>query len=116
MRQFRVFGLLIFLTGAALFDSGCRKDRFFTDASAVVEFSTDTLTFDTVFTDVGSITRWVKVYNIYPRSLEISRIELEGGNSSQFRINVDGISGTLAEKVVMAPNDSLYIFVEVTVD
>ena len=39
----------------------------------------------------------------------------EAPNSS-FRINVDGIPSTTAVDVEIAPNDSLYIFGEVTVD
>ena len=39
----------------------------------------------------------------------------EAPNSS-FRINIDGISGTSAHDIEIAPNDSMYIFGEVTVD
>ena len=43
--------------------SSCRKDDYYTGSDVVLRFSVDTLTFDTVFTEVGSATRVLKVYN-----------------------------------------------------
>ncbi|NNE30391.1 MAG: hypothetical protein HKN16_12195 [Saprospiraceae bacterium] len=91
-------------------------DEIFTDPSAELKFSTDTLTFDTVFTQIGSATRILKIYNDFDQNLLISRIELEGGNGSSFRLNIDGDPVNMTEDLVIPSDDSLYLFAEVTVD
>lgn len=96
--------------------SACRKDRFFKDGGEVLEFSVDTLSFDTVFTTLGSVTKSFKVFNRNKLSVKISEITLVGGNSSNFRLNIDGVAGNEATDVEIGPKDSIYIFVEVTVD
>ncbi len=106
---------VLFLVVSLVFSCG-KEDKLITDASAQLEFSTDTLTFDTVFTTIGSATRIIKAYNPHNRSINISRVTLMEGNNSKFRINVDGISTNEATDIVVAPKDSMYIFAEVTVD
>jgi hypothetical protein len=102
------------LTG--IFVSSCRRDKPLTDPQAKLAFSTDTVYFDTVFTSIGSSTRMLMVYNPYNRNVNISDIRLAKGSSSAFRINVDGIPGPVAKDLEILANDSLYIFVEVTID
>lgn len=94
----------------------CRRERFTTDPADKLAFSTDTLRFDTVFTRLGSATRILKVYNRHKESIRISNIALAKGAASRFNLNVDGISGDTHTDVEIAPNDSLYIFAEVTID
>ena len=91
------------------------EDDFITSDSAKLEFSLDTLRFDTVFTERGSATRILKVYNTHNKSIRISNISLASPNSS-FRINVDGLPTASIDDIDIAANDSLYIFGEVTVD
>lgn len=91
------------------------EERFTTSSSDKLEFSLDTLRFDTVFTERGSATRILKIYNRHKASIRISNINIANQNSS-FRINVDGLSGTEFEDIEIAPEDSLYVFGEVTVD
>ena len=93
-----------------------RNELFYTEADAMLGFSVDTLRFDTVFTELGSATRFVKVYNTYNRSIKISKISVESGANTFFRFNVDGIPGNEATDIEIAPNDSIYIFGEVTID
>ena len=94
--------------------SGCRKERFTTDSGDKLEFSVDTLRFDTVFTERGSATRTIKVFNRHNRSIRIDEIRL--GSNSLYNLNIDGTPGGLAEDVEIAPEDSLYIFAEVEID
>ncbi len=115
MRSAVRFVVLIFLLVLAGTYS-CRKITLITDPSARLSFSADTLSFDTVFTSLGSSTRLFKVYNPYKQIIEISSIDLAGGDQSDFRINVDGIAGIHFENIRIEPGDSLYVFVEVTVD
>ena len=86
-----------------------------TSNDVILGFSVDTLRFDTVFTAQGSATRFVKIYNDRNQTIEISEIKLARGDQSKFRINVDGLPGD-AVNVEIPPNDSIWIFAEVTVD
>ncbi len=96
----------------------CEDDLFSSDPEKVLSFSTDTLTFDTVFTTIGSTTEKLMVYNPNNRALKISSIGLAGGAKSQFRINVDGSlsADNHFSDIEIRAKDSMYIFVEVTVD
>jgi hypothetical protein len=105
------FGALLFMLGGCL-----QEDDFITDSSARLDFSRDTIFFDTVFTTVGSATRILKVYNPNKQPIQISRVYIEGGENTVFRLNVDGISGNEQEKVEIAAEDSLYIFVEANIN
>lgn len=72
--------------------------------------------FDTVFTTVGSTTQHLKVYNPYNQKLLISSIKLAKGELSSFRLNINGVSSNEIDNLEIAPLDSMYIFVEVTVN
>ena len=56
----------------------------------MLDFSKDTIIFDSVFTTIGSITIPFTVINSHSEALLIDEISLEGGSDSQYRINVDG--------------------------
>lgn len=100
-----------------LLTEGCRKDEQFNDdPSFKLQFSVDTLYFDTVFTTIGSITLQAKVFNNSNRIVNISSVSLGGGLASNFRINVNGISGTTFSNIEIGAKDSIFIFAEVTVD
>lgn len=106
-----LFSISLVLT-AFLFS--CKKDKNFTKDH--LDFSTDTLLFDTVFTTVGSTTQRFKIYNRNIGAIRIDEIELMGGESSPFRINFDGVPGDYHENIEIPGNDSLFGFVEVTLD
>lgn len=94
----------------------CRKDKLLDDSDALLGFSTDTVMFDTVFTDIGSATYYLKVYNHYDQALKISDIYLAKSGSTGFRLNINGVSSYKAKDIILQGNDSIYIFVEVTVN
>jgi hypothetical protein len=108
--------LYFFLLGALVINACFSDDDLLTDPGARIEFSLDTLRFDTVFTARGSATRILKVFNPNDQTIEIDRIYVNGGDNSSFRFNIDGIPGNEARKVQIKARDSLYIFGEVTVD
>ena len=111
--KYIIFLLLIVLVAF----SSCRKEYKVDDnPSLKLEFSTDSIIFDTVFTSVGSITRYLKVYNNHPNAVNISTIRLLGGESSYYRINVDGQPSVQENNVEVAGNDSLFVFVRVNID
>ncbi len=95
----------------------CKKnDTINTDPNLRLEFSNDSIVFDTVFSSIGSITKQLKVYNKSNKKTIISSIRLLGGENSQYRINVDGSPSLLHESVELAAKDSLFIFVRVTIN
>ncbi len=94
----------------------CRKD-FSTEASTGnLSFSKDTVYLDTIFTNIGSSTYNLKVYNQSDDDIHIPTIGLGRGNNSNFRLMVDGIPGQYFENVEIKAKDSIFIFVETTVD
>ncbi len=95
---------------------GCRDDDFLDDPDIELSFSVDTLLFDTVFTTLGSATKSMRIYNKHNKRIRISSIELGGGTSSYFRINIDGEPGHIVHDIYIEPKDSVYIFAEVTLD
>jgi hypothetical protein len=109
------FLLVVFLTLALLgTQSSCRKSNsILSDSKAAPSFSTDTLSFDTLFTSIGSTTGSFKIYNPYSQTLRISDIYLQSGASSVFYINVDGVSASTFKDIDIPANDSIYVFVGV---
>ncbi len=114
-RVFWFSGVLIAIVFVLQMQS-CRIDDFDPSPDLRLEFSVDSLMFDTVFTTIGSSTRYFKVYNPNNSRINISRLQLAGGSSSYFRINADGRSGTSIRDIEIGPRDSIFVFVEVTVD
>jgi Right handed beta helix region len=96
--------------------TSCQKEVFTTDTGDKLSFSVDTLRIDTVFTELGSATRWFKLYNRASKSLKISKIALRNTQNSMFRMNVDGLPGKSFSNLEIAPKDSMYVFVEVTIN
>jgi len=106
----------LFLPFLIVWFASCEREDISTDSSLKLKFSTDTVMFDTIFTTIGSSTQYLKVYNKNSHDLKISSIQLAGGSSSYYRINVDGVAADRVEDVTIRRNDSLFIFVEVTID
>jgi len=100
----------------ALFTACEQEESFITDGSIDLEFSLDTLRFDTVFTERGSATRYFKIINPSDQAVQVGKIFLENGDNSFFRMNVDGNPGEEIDETVIWGNDSVYVFVEVTID
>jgi hypothetical protein len=94
--------------------TNCGKKQFLSKKN--LSFSVDTVVFDTVFTTIGSTTKQFKIYNNENRTVNIEEIELVGGESSPFRMNVDGLKGTKITDIDLEGNDSLFVFVEVTLN
>lgn len=96
--------------------SSCRDDFETIPSNGTLTFSKDTLYLDTVFTNIGSSTYSLKVYNKSSKDINIPSIGLELGEQSNYRLNVDGIPGKTFQNIEILAKDSLYIFVETTID
>ena len=112
LRSIWYFTPIVLLVLAGNLTSSCKKKGLLSKEN--LSFSKDTVVFDTIFTTIGSTTQQFKIYNRENRTVRIDEIELMGGNSSPFRINIDGISGIYIKDIDLEGKDSLFAFVEVT--
>lgn len=107
---------LIFLLPILLLTSCVKEEQFLTDSSVRLEFSSDTVSFDTVFTATVTTTQYVKVYNNYDEPLLINSVSLQGIYANRFRINVDGDTNRVARNVEIRAHDSIFIFVQANIN
>lgn len=109
-----VRNLLLPLTVVLFF--ACKKESFTGSSSALLSTSVDTLHFDTVFTSTGSTSQLVKIINNHNKGIHISYVQLAGGASSPFKINVDGLPGPRVDNTDILPGDSVYVYVTVSIN
>lgn len=96
--------------------SSCRKDFEFSPSTGSLQFSKDTVYLDTVFTNIGSSTYNLKVYNKSDDDISIPAVRLALGETSNYRLSVDGIAGKSFNNIEVLAKDSLFIFIESTID
>ena len=93
----------------------CFKEDFSTNPNDRLSFSTDSVKFDTIFTQKGTATYSFRVYNHNSKALNISSVRLTNGNAG-FYINVDGQPGPDLQNIEILGKDSLTVFVKANVD
>ncbi len=99
-----------------VFWSSCRNDFETVPSTGQLEFSKDTVYLDTIFSNIGSSTYNLKVYNRSDEDINIPTVRLSQGESSNYRLNVDGVPGKVFENVQILAKDSIFIFIETTFD
>ena len=104
---------LLLITMAILF--ACKKDITTHNQNAILHFSNDTITFDTIFTSIGSITKTLTVYNHNEFDI-ISNIAIKGNSAAYFRMNINGTPGNNQNNIEIPAKDSIFIFIEVTIN
>lgn len=107
---------LILCLSVLISTSSCRKDLDFGPSTGNLEFSKDTVYLDTVFTNIGSSTYNLKVYNRSSNDINIPSIRLALGENSEYRLNVDGMPGKVFQNVEILAKDSMFVFIETTID
>jgi len=107
---------LVLLFIITILSFSCEKEEYYDSSSIKLEFSQDTIMFDTVFTTIGTATKYLTIKNPYNKTVKIASIYLAGGKDSPYRINIDGFSGKTLDNYEIKGKDSLYVFVEVTID
>ena len=65
-------------------------DSFTSERTSTLNFSADTIRFDTLLTTIPSSTKVLTVFNRGDKGLRIKEIWLEQGAGSPFRLNIDG--------------------------
>ncbi len=95
----------------------CKSELDITNSpDAKLEFSTDTILFDTVFTTVGSVTKRIKIYNRNKSAINISKVDLIDSTSfAKYRLNIDGFAGNHLRNIEIPAEDSIFGFIEMTV-
>ena len=104
------------LVCALLLAAACSTVDYADEREVRLEFSTDALSFDTVFSTMGTATRVLTVYNRSERDVELGSVTLLHGRASRFRLNVDGDTSLVARQVELLAGDSLLVFVQACID
>ena len=116
--------LCLVLVGFIISLSSCRKDFETVPSQGNLGFSKDTIFLDTVFSNIGSSTYTLKVYNRSNEDIKIPKIKL-GKSDSKYRIMLDGMTGEdednngigdgrIFNNVELLAKDSMYVFIETT--
>ena len=108
--------IIIALIFALIYFSACQKDEFDYSSDILLHFSTDSIVFDTIFSGIGSTTKALKIYNPSDKNINISEIKLGEGTNSKYRLNIDGLASNSVSDISIAAKDSMYLFVEVTIN
>lgn len=112
----RIFFFLI-LTLAFV---ACADDDSFSASSALrLDFPSDTVKLDTVFSSTSSSTYSFWVHNRNQEGIKLQSVRLKRGNQTGFKVNVDGIyldnsNGSQTNEIEIRKNDSILVFVEIT--
>ncbi|WP_375435263.1 hypothetical protein [uncultured Hymenobacter sp.] len=93
---------------------GCepKEDLVTTDNSAKLEFSADTVLFDTVFAQVGTVTKRLWVYNRNARAVKVSEIRLADTNPGTYSLLINGDETRIANDLEIRGKDSLLVLVK----
>lgn len=108
-----IFGVIFLTLVSSVFFSCVDEGEYASGDGVSLSFDNDTLSFDTIFTTFGSVTKKLMVYNNESKPLKIDYVKLKNGASSFFRLNVDASTDLVVRDVEIGAKDSLYIFVRV---
>ena len=116
MKRYYFLFCILPIAYCLLITTSCKKDSFNTSEFARLSITADTLKYDTVFTTTGSITKLFKIINENNQKLRLGKVKLMGGATSAFKMNVDGAATTEVNNLDIEANDSIYVFVSVTIN
>jgi len=102
-----IFSLLLL----AICLSGCKKPLV-TVSEGDLRFSTDSITFDTIFTTLPTPSRRLMFFNNTGKNLLVKSIQLAGGDNSDFSLVIDGITTNKLLDYTIAKGDSALIFIK----
>ena len=94
-------------------------DSFSTSTGLRLDFPSDTIKLDTVFSRTASSTYTFWVNNRNDNGVKLQSVRLKRGNQTGFRVNVDGMyldnnNGSQTNDVEIRKNDSVLVVVEIT--
>lgn len=96
--------------------AGCepKEEVITTNSKALLEFSTDSVKFDTIFVSTGSISQAVWVYNRNAKAVKIDEIKLANANPA-FQLLINGQQTDQAQNILLRGKDSLLVLIKVTI-
>ena len=109
IRKIWLFALL------SLVVASCSEGIVSEDPTLRLTFSHDSVCFDTVFTNMGSSTKRMMVYNPNKNAILIQQVRMQDGR--YFRINVDGENNMdNLRDITLRGGDSVFIFIRTDID
>ncbi len=96
----------------------CKKkgDKITTDPTAKLSFSQNEITFDTIFTSIGSVTQRLWVYNDNSHAVTINTIQLAKLYSSSYKLIIDGEEKNELSDYKLRGKDSLLVLIKVLIN
>lgn len=116
----RTFCFIFLVAVFSLVSVSCMNDESFTTSpNKMLVYSADTVSIDTVFSNIPSSTRSFWVYNRSGEGIKLANAKLAGGNQNGFRANIDGVylgktAGYQVNDLEVRSGDSLRVYVEFT--
>lgn len=108
---------ILYFSIMSVFLAACSEDADFSVSPSLrLEFSRDTIAFDTVFTAVGSPSSGLVVRNRNGEGLRISNVALASGGASGFSVLVDGQYGTAMNDLEIRAKDSIFVYASVELE
>jgi hypothetical protein len=105
-----LYFVLFSILSISLFSCEPKDEMISTDKGNKISFSPDTVFFDTLYTGFESPVKRASIKNFNNEALTISRIYLQTGENSPFRLTINGIKKQEASDIFLRGNDSLRIF------
>lgn len=112
MFRFSPVSVLLLLSALLVF-AACDRSSVTTTEGAL-SFAEDTVKFDSIFINFRTPSKRIIAHNNADENLLVSRIWLDKGDSSEFKMIVNGIRRNDVADVVVEGGDSIYLFVELT--
>ena len=116
MKKIFLITILLIVFVANVFVACTDEEKYSSSSSIKLQFSSDTISFDTIFTTIGSTTKQVRIFNPENEAIKLDYITLANGHSSYFRLNADGDTSLVAKDITIGAKDSIFVFVRVELD
>lgn len=109
---------LILAIGLLALIVSCRPEEELvsTSPNLRLQISSDTVLFDTLLTDRGSITRRFRIYNPNKSAVKFDEIRLGKGNNSDYSLIINGKESHRIRNETLFGKDSLQVLVSVDID
>jgi len=111
IQGFLLKNLVLLAVLASGISCSLNSDEISTDPSHKLRFSADTIFFDTIFTEIPSVTKRLRVYNDQSTAVSVASIALADPNTP-YIITINGIRGTAFEAIRILANDSILVLLE----
>jgi hypothetical protein len=111
VQGFLLKNLALFAILATGISCSLNSEEISTDPSHKLRFSADTIFFDTIFTEIPSVTKRLRVYNDQSTAVNVASIALADPNTP-YVVTINGIRGTSFEATKILANDSILVLLE----